>query len=414
MRISTSQTHNNALNQMLDLQRQAADTQNQIATGRKYATPADDPLAAVRVERLNRELAQREQYQKNLDLAESELSMEEASLTQAGNILQRVRELAVQAGNPINSDADRDFIAAEVETRLDELMQLMNTKLASGDYLFGGNAGGKPPFVRDASGAIRYQGDEGQRAVQIDGSIRLPVNDSGKRLFVDVPSNRIVAEARPHPNNAPGGSAAVSVTHVTDQEALDALHPDNLIVEFEPLADDPDGLPNFTVRRQSDGRVVDGLENVRHQPGQTVAVAGVELTLQGSPREGDRFIVDTQGNQSVLNTVAKLAEGLRSLPATGDNDGEYQQLMSDTLANLDSAMGTILEVRSEIGARMGVMDSVRSMHEQVEVLTTELKSDLEDVDFAKAISDLTFQSTVLEAAQQSFVRLSRLSLFNAI
>ncbi len=414
MRISTSQLHGQALNQMLDLQRQAAETQQQIATGRKFATAADDPLAAARVERLDRELAVREQYQKNIDLAESELRLEDASLEQAVNLLQRVRELAVQAGNPVHTEEDRRFIAAEVETRLDELMQLMNTRLASGDYLFGGNAGGQPPFVRDGDGSIRYQGDEGQRAVQIDGAIRLPVNDSGKRLFVDVAAARVTAHAGPHPGNAPGDSASLAEPRVVDQAALDAFHPDALVVEFRPLDEDPDGLPNFTARRQSDGRVMDGLENVRYEPGATFTAAGLELALHGSPRAGERLLVQTSRTQDVLTTVAKLADGLRELPATGAQDAEYQQLLADTYDNLDNAMARILEVRSEIGARMNVMDSVGSLHSQVEVLSTELKSDLVDVDFAKAISDLNHQTLVLQAAQQSFVRVSRLSLFDAI
>lgn len=414
MRISTSQIHNQALNQILDTQRQAAKTQNQIATGRRYATAADDPVGAVQVERLNRELASRAQYQKNIDLAESELRLEESSLEQAGNLLQRVRELTVQAGNPINTPEDRAFIAAEVETRLDELMQLMNTKLASGDYLFGGNVGGREPFVRDASGAIRYQGDEGQRAVQIDGSIRLPVNDSGKRLFVDVPAARTTVIASAHPNNPPGGTGVLAQPTVEDQDALEALHPGGLIIEFRPLEEDPGGLPNFTVRRLGDQRVVEGLENVRFEPGQPISVAGMALTVEGSPRPGDRFVVETSDEQGVLDTIGNLVEGLRSLPGTGEDDDAYQQLIGDSLTNLDNAMSNILEVRSEIGARMNVMDSVRSLHDQVTLLSTEAKSEIEDVDFAKAISDLNFQTLVLEAAQQSFVRVSRLSLFDAI
>lgn len=414
MRISSNQAHSQALNQMLNLQRQMADTQNQISTGKKYSTPADDPLAAVRVERLNRDLAVREQYQKNLDLAESELSLEEASLTQAGNLLQRVRELTVQAGNPINGAQEREFIATEIETRLDELMQLMNTRLASGDYLFGGTAGGRPPFVRESDGMIRYQGDDGQRAVQIDATTRLPVNDSGKRLFVNVAAAQTVASAKPHPNNAAGGSGAVTVADVVDQEALNALYPDGLIVEFEPLSEDPDGLPNFTLRRRSDNRPVDGLQNVRYQPGTTISAGGVELELHGEPRAGDRFIVNAIRTQSVLDTVAKLANGLNTLDANGADSAAYRKLMDDSLGNIDNALSSILEVRADIGARMGVVESVRFMHEQVEVMTTELKSSLEDVDFAKAISDLTQQSLLLQAAQQSFVRVSRLSLFDAI
>lgn len=414
MRVSSNQIHNQALNQMLNLQQQAAKTQNQIATGRKFATAADDPLGAVQVERLNRELAQREQYQKNIDLAENELRLEESSLKQAGDLLQRVRELTVQAGNSTNTAEDRSFIAAEIETRLDELMQLMNTQLASGDYLFSGNVGGRPPFVRDASGAVRYLGDDGQRAVQIEGSVRLPVNDSGKRLFVDVPANNTTAVAEAHPNNAPGGSGSVSRPAVVDQTAVDEFHPGGLIIEFQPLSESPNGLPNFTVRREGDNRVLEGLENVPYEPGTSVTVAGLEFEIHGNPRAGDRFTVRTSDKQGVLDTIADLANGLRSIPAGGDDDGAYQALIDDALINLDNAMSNILEVRSEIGARMNVMDSVRGLHDQVAILSTELKSDIEDTDFAKAISDLSQQNLLLQAAQQSYLKISRLSLFDAI
>ncbi|MEQ8861292.1 MAG: flagellar hook-associated protein FlgL [Pseudomonadales bacterium] len=413
MRISTSQMHSQSVNQMLDLQRQAADTQNQIASGRKYRTAADDPLGALRVERLNRELAVREQYQRNMDLAESELRLEEASLDQAGNLLQRVRELTVQAGNPVNSVQDRAFIAAEIETRMNELMALMNTRLASGDYLFGGNVGGQPPFVRDAAGAILYQGDEGQRAVQIDGAIRLPVNDSGRRLFVDIPASRTTAVGYAA-DNPPGGSGALTPPQVVDRAAFEAFPDGGVVIEFQPLGDDPDGLPNFTVRRIGDNRVVGGLENVRFEAGAAVTVAGVEFAIEGSPRAGDRFVVEATDKQGVLSTLDVLIGGLRSLPAGGVGDDAYQELIADSLNNIDNAMGSILEVRSEIGARMGVMDSVRGLHEQVSELSRSVKSGIEDVDFAKAISDLNQQTLVLQAAQQSYVRVSRLSLFDAI
>jgi len=411
MRISTSQLHHQALNQMLAAQGAAANSQQQIATGKRFATAADDPVGAVQVERLNRELATREQFQKNIDLAETELRLEESSLEQAGNLLQRVRELTVQAGNAINTPEDRRFIAAEMETRREELLQLMNTRLASGDYLFGGNVGGQPPFVRDADGAIRYQGDEGQRAVQIDASIRVPVNDSGKRLFVDIPAARISATASAHPNNPAGGTGVLRQPVVVDQDAVDAFHPGGLIIEFQPLAEDPDGLPNFTVRRAGDNRVVDGLENVRFEPGEPFTVAGMELTLDGSPRVGDRFQVETTDQQGVLDSIGTLVNGLNRLDGNSD---EFQQLIDDSLTNLDNAMSRILETRSEIGARMNVMDSVRSLHDQVTLLSTEARSSIQDVDFAKAVSDLAFQSGVLEAAQVSFARVQRLSLFNAI
>ena len=69
-------------------------------------------------------------------------------------------------------------------------------------------------------------------------------------------------------------------------------------------------------------------------------------------------------------------------------------------------------MRSQIGSRMNEIESLASLNEDLTLQYQQTLTDLQDLDYAKAISDLTRKQTDLQAAQQSFVKISQLSLFN--
>mgnify|MGYP003457227585 FL=1 len=84
------------------------------------------------------------------------------------------------------------------------------------------------------------------------------------------------------------------------------------------------------------------------------------------------------------------------------------------LTNLDNGMAQVLGVQTEIGARLNLVDSTETDNEDVSLITTAVQSELRDLDYAEAISRLSLETTVLEAAQQSYVKVAGLSLFNFI
>ena len=77
-------------------------------------------------------------------------------------------------------------------------------------------------------------------------------------------------------------------------------------------------------------------------------------------------------------------------------------------------MNNVLSVQTTIGARMNVIESTQTENEEVALINTTVTSQLEDLDYAEALSRLSLQSVVLEASQQSFVKVSSLSLFNLL
>ncbi|GAA5316133.1 MAG: flagellar hook-associated protein FlgL [Candidatus Pelagadaptatus aseana] len=416
MRISSLQSFVTGTSQIIDLSGQVNKTQEQISRGTRILTPSDDPVASSQIQKLNQENNIREQYMDNINLLNSRLELEESVLDSANDTIIRIRELAIQANNGALTVDDRRAIAAEVEVRMTELADLMNTKDASNEYLFSGFKGSTVPFLDNGSGNYTYQGDEGQRFVQVAASTYIPSNDSGKEVFVNVSSADPTFQAFDNPNNRGNPPATISTGFVYDQEEFNQFYPEDYIIEFQ----NPDDMTllgkspslNYNIIQKSDGRVIES--NVPYTSGRDIQFNGISIKLSGVPATGDSYLVESKDTQDILTTVNRFLDGMRSLTLSPDDQESYQNLISTTIANLDHAQTSILETRSQIGARLNTIDSTQALHEEVEIVTTELLSTLRDLDYAEAVSQLTFESFVLEAAQQSYARISGLSLFNSL
>jgi flagellar hook-associated protein 3 FlgL len=138
------------------------------------------------------------------------------------------------------------------------------------------------------------------------------------------------------------------------------------------------------------------------------------MTLTGTPVDGDRYYVNSSAKQNMLTTVALLSEGLKNYSDSPADELLLEQLFSDTLNNIDAAELNVSKIKAGIGAEQNTLESVRSLHEEVKIVNRDILSDLRDLDYAEAISRLSFETFALEASQQSFAKISNLSLFNFI
>ncbi len=244
MRISTIQAFNNSVS---GISRNYADltrTQAEISAGKRLLTPADDPVGAVRLLQLNQEQALNSQYKSGITAAKNSLQQEETILNSVGTVIHRIREIAVQAGNGGLDASDKNALATELAQREDELLNLLNSRDASGKYLFSGSQGDTQPFVRNPDGTYSYNGDEGQREVQIASSTFIAISDNGKILFESGSNaNRVSTgkdAAGPDASGNPSDSS-ISLGLVTDKEAYDTVFPSST----PPLASDGVGI-HFT------------------------------------------------------------------------------------------------------------------------------------------------------------------------
>ncbi|MBV8467139.1 MAG: flagellar hook-associated protein FlgL [Burkholderiales bacterium] len=186
MRIASSTIYANSVYNMDNLQVSLNQQQEQLSTGRKVLTPSDDPVASARSLDLTQAQSQNTQYQANISSANSALSLTESNLGQVVTVIQDIQQLAVQSGDAALTSTEKGIIASDIQAKYQQLMGLANSTDGNGQYLFSGYAGATKPFNETSFGNVNYQGDDGQRLVQISTSRQVPVSDSGSSIFVNI------------------------------------------------------------------------------------------------------------------------------------------------------------------------------------------------------------------------------------
>lgn len=444
MRVSTNmifdagvRTINNQTAKLLDLQQQ-------VSTGRRIVNPSDDPVAAARALELTQASDVVTQFSRNRDNAQSSLSLQETQLAGVGDLITRVRELATEGGNGSLTQENRKALTEELRARYQELMGYANARDGNGKYLFSGFMGDTRPFAGAVETGVQYFGDDGQRQLQVSPSRIIDISDSGKNIFQRIKNgNGTFVTGVNTSNTGTGvidGGAVVDpnkwadpananrnyeIRFVVDSnnqlsqpgktyyDIVDVTDPSNPISINTGGAPDSDpASPGFSFA----GEYHSGQAIELYGPGPGNAPPptdlGANVIISGDVKTGDSFTIEPSTTQDLFATLGTL---IQDMEQSTSNEGQHALLANRigfALTNLDQAEQGILRVRAQIGARLSEVDSLQSINEDTKIQYQQAISNLQDLDYAKAISDLTRKQTDLQAAQQSFVQVSRLSLFN--
>lgn len=424
------------------INRQASDMlhlQQQLATGKRILTPADDPVASATALEVSQSVDITKQYAKAQDNAAAALAIAESQLQSASDVVTQIRTLALYAGNGALSNADRQSIATQMRAGFEQLVGLANSKDASGQYMFSGYMGNTMPFAGSVENGVAYFGDDGQRFLQVSPSMQLAISDSGNALFNRVSNGNGVFVT--NYDSANSGSGVINGGSVIDSTKWRS--PDNsgnLEVRFwvdsagtigpanttyydlvDAAANPPVSL--FTGGPATEGGVGNTYTH-KYVAGQSISFSGLavpyddfgaNVTITGAPASGDKFSVQTGSSQGVFETLRQLILAIERPVTAGTNDmARLANDLASAIGNIDQVSQNFLAVRSGIGSRMNTADSLKSVNESVSLQYQQVLSNLQDIDYTKTISDLTRTQTQLQAAQQSFVKVSQLSLFNYI
>src|SRR5690554_3748096 len=411
MRISSQQAFNLGVKGIQNNYAELIRTQQQISTGNRILTPADDPVASVRLMQLEQQQNMLGQYKDNLVAANNSLVQEESVLNSVNDIMQRIRVLAEEAGNGALSQSDRQSIAAELREREDELLGLMNTKNARGVYLFSGFQGKTQPFVRQGDGSFVYMGDEGQRKLQVASSLDIPISDNGKKVFQNVTN-----AARLDATTQPAGSSLTVSSPLVQDEIAYASAPGYPVSQFEIRFNDPANPKNYEIVETSTGTSLQtGSMDDDDKLHDTLVFAGVVVHLDGVPDGNETIIITADSareKQGVLDTIYQLRTALENNTDSPEGSRATRDAVAAAITNIDHAMVTIDQTRGDIGARMNIIETTQTNNEDVTLVNQAVQAELREVDYPEALSKLAFQSIILEAAQQSYVKVSNLNLFN--
>lgn len=196
MRISTSMIFNNGTNGIQARQFDLYKVQQQLSTGKRILTPADDPIGASEALKVSQSKGVNKQFLDNQADATTRLNYLEDVLANMGDELTSIFEKASLAGNPTYSASNRGMIATELASRMQSLLGLANTQDGTGLYIFAGfqsttkpfelNAGATQPYALGAGTYVTYNGDAGQQSLQVTSSNEMEVSENGLDVFMQV------------------------------------------------------------------------------------------------------------------------------------------------------------------------------------------------------------------------------------
>ena len=404
MRISTHQAQQTAINAMIEQQNELSKVQQQVATGKKISKPSDDPVAAAKVVNLREIMGTTEQYQENIQAARARLNLEEGVLRNVTDVIQRIRELTVNINNDSLTSQDRSFIAEEVEQLLDEMFNLSNSTDSTGEFLFSGSKTRFRPFSRNNEGGFDYNGDDSQRFLQISAQRQIATSDSGSDIF----------------RNIKDGNGYFTILDNPDNKGVGVISPGNLTGEFElgtyaiifSKQIQADGSKDITYKVMNDKNEVVVPEGTPYKEGNTITFKGVNTFLDGEVESGDFFIVRPSQNQDMFTTIYSLVDSVKGLTGEAKDRTGLHNEVNRTLLSMDRSLENVLEARAAVGARLNALDGQEDINSSYIIQIKENLSDVEDLDYSEAVSDLNLKLTGLEASQKAFTRVQGISLFN--
>ena len=393
-RISTGMMYQRSISTMLAKQAQLAHTQQQLSSGQKLVSAKDDPVAAGTAVGLDRALAELERFAMNGNAVQNRLGLQENALTQVGDAMARINELAIQANNAALGDDSRKAISTELKAIHAGLLDLANSTDGAGRYLFGGTADGSTPFAISNGGVI-YSGDQTQRQVEVAPDMFVSDTLPGSEVFIRLRTGdgRIDGSAAAG-NTGTGLLMDFSVTNTSTWTG------GSYQLNFTAPG-------TYEVRDAGNALVASGT----YTKGESIAFAGVQMKIDGQPAAGDSFSVGPAGTRDIFATVQGLITTLESNPTTDAQRAAMQNGLQSAMRNVATAQGRMIDARASGGAQLSAIDDAAALREANSITLKGTLSTLRDLDWAEAIGRYEMENTALQAAQTVFMQMQSLSLF---
>jgi flagellar hook-associated protein 3 FlgL len=393
MRITQSLNQTQFLASINSLESGINQTSNQMSSGLSFSSASQNPTAAGSVNNYQQALAQSQQYATNATSAQTNLSTEDNALSQIQTQLQALRNLALEANSGVLTNSNRTAIATQAVQIQNSLLALANTTNGNGEYIFSGFAAQTQPFTLSATGAT-YNGDQGQRQVQIAAGQTVADGDNGDTVFNQIKTGNGTFTVAAAAGNT--GAGVVGATTVSNPAAYNG------------------GTYSISFTAPGTYQVTQGATVVTtgsYTDGGTIAFNGVQVTLSGQPATGDSFSLAPSANQSMFATVQNLVTALQTGVTTPASSTALNNTINSSINNIDQALNQTSNVRATIGGRLNSITTQQSVATSQQTQLQKSITNLQGLDFAKAITTLDQQNTTLSAALQAFSLTQGLSLF---
>ena len=419
MKISTQLFNKQQVDRFSKLNEEIQSLQNKIASGKNIIQASDDPIGAVELSGLQQVKERFNQYSRNANNAINRLTIADNALQGITNLIVRAKELAIQAANDTFGAQDREALALELLEMKEEMLSAANAADSSGAFIFGGYHTGTQPFEKNSQGNIEYKGDRGTNSVAVSETRNVGTTLDGGSVFMSVKSNGAVApmfnvlEDIINSIRTAAGSVVEAKAVGKATLKIENGNPGN----FSFSLADNENSANISVDLPSTD--LSGLVTAINSSGLsiTASLSDNVITLEDT-KNGPIIIKDLQ-----VEGIDKSEKEPKSfltfyaIDGSGNSLGVPQvlydknQTIQNRLDDISSVLEHIANQKAIIGARTNSLDRQRELIAQRTIAVEKDMSDISDADLAALVTELQGQITGLQASQQSFVKISNLSLF---
>jgi len=405
MRISTASVYENAATNFNNLQATIANSMEEVSSGVTLTSPADNPSAAAQVLVATQSSAVNTQFGVNLQNVTGALSSQDGILSGVTNLMQSLESQVVEAGSGGLNSSDRTSLATQFQSGLSQLMNLANSTDSNGNYVFSGTAAGTVPYTATSNGA-QYNGNQEVQQLQVDATQQLATTVVGSNIFGNIQVSPNAYFSIPNANNT--STATMSAGTVTNAAAVTN---DNYSVTFTSPT-------TYSVTDTSTGAAV-GAANQPYTSGSPITIAGVQFSVTngagatGVPATGDQFSVQP-GKQNIFQVLTNVIAALNGPAGTAGDATNLANSIGQANTSISSSLNNLLNVRDQIGNSMQQAASLTNVGTTVNLAFQTTISNLQDTNYAQAISDLSEEQFTYQAAQKAFADTSQLSLITML
>lgn len=356
MRITDKMSQNQVLKNIQKNRSELAQLQNQAATGKKIATPSDDPSSAAKILTSRTDLKTNEQLEKNIFSAKMFLDTTESTLAQMGEALIRAKELALQSASDTVGESQRSMIGSEIGQIYNAVLEMSNRRQGE-RFLFGGYKTEAAPFTHEGE----YLGDDGEIKIQNQQGNFIAMNLTGDRVFLGR-----------------------------------AIGQDDYIRQPENVPQDAEQLQQY--KNAEDERELQNTQKLedRIETRGPASVGRVQGLGKTDPVTGGEGV-------NIFSLIRSLDVALKA------ND---KVAIQGALEPLDQALNQINLVRAEIGGRTNQLNAAADGIQKLVVDNKSLTSQLEDADLFQTMSELAKSDTALKGTLETSNRVLSRSLLD--
>ena len=399
MRITNNMLVNNMMNNISTNLGRMQKYQNQLASGKKIQVPSDDPIVAARALKYRTDVSELGQFSRNLNDATSWMDMTESTLGNIGDVLQRTRELAVQASNGTNNADDTQKIAKEVDQLRTQAIHLANSTYA-GRYIFSGYKTDKKLINDDGTFATSVANTEAIR-YEIGIGDSIDINVPGGDMFnngTDAAGDTFSSLSGNNPITFPvtittGTNDSLGIN--VDGEAVTATIPAGNYSDLASLANVVQTAVNVGTLTSADINVSVVGNSLSFRSGSAGANSSISIvaTSNAAVTLGVDAITSTPSQTGQKGKLMQDFDSLLTAMNTGDN-----ATISKLIGDLDDDMNNMLRIRADVGARQNRLELTGNRLENDNLNFTKLMSDNEDVDMSETIMNLQNEENVYKAS----------------